>query len=282
MKEAASAILRARFAFAGQSPFAPDVVLVNEFQVKEFCKSIAELTSKYFAVQLEMNGSAARKSTDTARGARASAHELDQAGAEILISGSKGSIARINDRQSKLLRKRIQEPLLLIHPVRSVDDAIEFANGDSEELLSALFAFGAPEVVKYISQSVNSHLCCANNIPIELLAGPRTPIGFATGLGSPYSKQMFSMPKPEFIDYGEKNTITQSILDENDAKAAKKFRCDAESLNTKVNQPAGKSIGYFEQGILLGLGITLTTVVAGNVAVWRYGLPFILKRTRAK
>jgi hypothetical protein len=281
MQEAASAILRARFSFAGQSPLAPDVVLVNEFQVKEFCKSIAELTSKYFAVQFEMNGSAAQTSSDNARAARASAHELNQAGAEILISGSRGSVARINDRKSKLLRKRIQEPLLLIHPVRSMDDAIEFANADGEEYLSAVLAFGAPEVVKYVSQFVDAHLCCANNIPIELLAGPRTPIGFPTSLKGPYSKDMFSIPKPEFIQYGDKSSRAHRMLDENDAKEAKKFRQEAESLDTKVNQPAGKAIGYFEQGILLGFSIVLTTVIAGNVAIWRYGLPAVVRRMRS-
>ncbi len=277
-QEAASAILRARFSFGGQSPLAPDLVLVNEFRIKEFCQSIAELTSKYFAGQVEMNGSAGHASADKARTARVSSHELDQAGAEVLITGSRGSVARIDDRKSKLLKKRIQEPLLLIHPVRSIDDAIEFANSDGEDLLSAVFAFGAPEVAKYVSQFVDAHLCCANNIPIELLVGPTTPIGFATRLESPYSKQMFSIPKPEFIQYDRTSEKLQHLIDENDVKEANGYRREAESLDTRVKQPAGHAVGYFEQGIFLGLGVVVTSIVAGNVVFWRYGLPAISRR----
>ncbi|KAJ9604711.1 hypothetical protein H2200_010825 [Cladophialophora chaetospira] len=279
-QEAAAAILRARFSFGGQSPLAPDLVLVNEFKIKEFCKSIAELTSQYFAVQVEMNGSAAQASSEKARTARVSSHELDQAGAEVLISGSRGSVARIEDRKSKLLRKRIQEPVLLIHPVRSLDDAIDFANGDGEDLLSALFAFGSPDVVKYISQFVDARVCCANNIPIELLASPSTPLGFAASLQGPYTKEMFSVPKPEFILYDKKSSRLQKVLVENDVKEANNIRREAEVLDTKVNQPAGRLVGFFEQGILLGLGIALTTIVTGNVVFWKYGFPAIKRRIR--
>ena len=284
MHDAASAILRARFSFAGKSPLAPDLVLVNEFRVKEFCMSIAELTSNYFAAQLEMNGSASptatqsQSSTDKARTARISSHELDQADAEVLISGSRGSVARINDRSSKLLRKRIHEPLLLIHPVRSIDDAIDFANADSEAWLAGLFVFGAPDVAKYVAQFVGSHVTCANNIPVELLAGPRTPLGHATSLEGPYSKQMFSVPAPQFIRYGDKTLRLCRALSEKDAKEAARVRRGAESLDTRVKQPAGHAFGFFEQGILLGMGIVLATFVAGNVALWRYGLPAVVRR----
>ena len=280
MQEAASALLRARFSFGGQSPLAPDVVLVSEFRVQEFCKSIAELTSKYFAVQVEMNGSAKSSHAENARTARASANELDQGGAETLISGSRGSVARVNDRRSKLLRKKIAEPLLLIHPVRSIDDAIEFANADGEEPLSAIFAFGSPDVVKYTSQFVDAHLCCANDIPIERLASPRTPVGFPTSLKSSYSKEMFSVPKPEFIRYNANTSRAHNLLDKNDVKEAQRYRQEAESLDVRVNQPAGKAIGFFEQGILLGISIVLTTVVATNVVFWRYGVPAVIRRMR--
>lgn len=279
MEDAVSALLRARFSFGGQSPLAPDLVLVNEFRVKEFCQSMAESTTKYFAVHLE-NGTVASTSTEKARASRVSSRELDQAGAEIVISGSRGSVARIMDRSSKLLRNRIQEPLLLIHPVRSVDDAIDFVNSEGEELLSAIFAFGTPDVVKYISQSVDAHLCCANGIPVEVLVGPVTPIGYPTNLRSPYSKDMFSVPKPEFIQYEKKSSRLSRLLDENDVKEANALRQEAELLDTKVKQPSGSAIGFFEQGILLGFGLILTTIVASNVVLWRYGVPAVIRRIR--
>lgn len=278
MHDAASAVLRARFSFGGKSPIAPDLVLVNEFRVKEFCSSVAELTSKYFAAQIETNGTVSTRPTERARTARVSSHELDQAGAEVLLSGSSGSVVRVNDRKSKLLRKRIQDPLLVIHPVRSIDDAIDLANADGDERLSAAFAFGTPEVVKYISQFVDAHLCCANKIPVELLVGPATPTGFATSLEGCYTKEMFSVPSPTFVKYDGKTCRLQNVLDGNDLKATNGLRREAEALNTAVNQPAGHAIGFFEQGILLGLGMVLTSIVAGNVVLWRYGLPAIRRR----
>ena len=57
MQHAASSILRARFAFGGQAPIAPDLVLVNEYRLKELLNAIAGQSGRYFAQQLEMNGS---------------------------------------------------------------------------------------------------------------------------------------------------------------------------------------------------------------------------------
>ena len=278
MQDAATAILRARFSFAGQSPLAPDLVLVNEFRVKEFCNAIAGMTSKYFATQLEMNGTASHSTAAKARAARISSHELDQAGAEVIISGSKGSVARVNDRKSAILRKRISEPLILIHPVRSIDDAIDFANLDNDGPLSAVFAFGNPNVAKYLSQFVNAHLCCANNTPVELLVAPVTPIGFATKLTSPYTKEMFSMPKPQYIQYGDKAERLCKVLEMNDASEATKIRQTAQMLDTQVRQPAGRAIGHFEQGLLVGASVLLTSLIAGNILLWRYGVPAIARR----
>jgi hypothetical protein len=275
MHDAALALLRARFSFAGQSPLAPDLVLVNEFRVKELCSAVADLSSKFFAAQIEMNGSSSHDAAHKARSTRISTQELDQAGAEILISGSRGVVARVDDRKSSLLHKKIQEPLLIIHPVRSMDDAIDFSNQGATEPLTAIYSFGAPEVSKYVFQFVSAHLCCADSIPVELIVGPATPIGFPTSLTSPYSKEMFSLPKPEYISYGAKEVVLSKVLDDNDATEAALLRKAAENLDVKVKQPAGNAIGFFEQGIILGGSLLLTTIIAGNVVVWRYGVPAI-------
>lgn len=278
MRQAAMSILRARFSFAGQAPLAPDVILVNEFRIKEFCTAIAEFTSKYFATQLDSNDQMAPRGADKSRATRITSHELDRAGAEVVISGSKGVVARISDRNSPLLRKRIEEPLLLIHPVRSIDDAIDFANKDSEEPLSAVFAFGTPEVAKYVSQFIRSHLTCVNHIPVELLVAPITPVGYETKLNGPYSKEMFSIPKPELIQFEEKSSSLCQILDENDTLGASKLRRTAETMNTKVQQPAGSAFGFFEQGLILGATLVLTTAIVGNILFWKYGVPIVLRK----
>ena len=278
MEQAASSILRARFSFGGQSPIAPDLVLVHEYRVKEFCNAIADKTSRYFAQHLEMSGSSEHSAAAKARVARSSSLELDKAGAETLLSGSRGTVVRVNNRKSLILTKTINEPLLIIHPITSIDDAIDFVNSTTEEPLAALHTFGSPEVGKYASQFIHAHLCCVNDIPVELLVAPLTPIGFATQLSGPYRKEMFSNAKPEFIQFGEKSARLATILDKNDHMEAMKMRKQAQNLDMKVKQPAGKAVGYFEQGLLVGGSVALMTIVSSLVVVGRYGVPAITRR----
>jgi Aldehyde dehydrogenase family len=278
MQQAASAILRARFSFGGQSPIAPQLVLVNEFRVKEFCNAIAGKTSQYFASQLEMNGGFDHSSAAKARATRTSAHELDQAGAETVISGSRGSVVRVNERKSSLLKKHINEPLLVIHPVTSLDDAIDFANDlSNDKPLAALHVFGSPDVGKYTSQFIHAHVSCINNIPVELLVAPLTPIGFPTQLSTPYRKEMFSIPSPKYIQFDEKSTRIAAVIDSNDVSEAAKLRKQAQMSNTKVKQPPGYALGHFEQGFFVGLSVLFSSIAVGSIVLWKYGVPAVMK-----
>lgn len=273
MLQAASSILRSRFAFGGQAPIAPDVVLVNEFRVKEFCQAIAEKSSSYFAQQVEMNGGFDHAAAAKARAARTLSLDLDKAGADVLISGSNGTVVRVNDRKSSLLLKKINEPLLVIHPVSSLDDAIDYVNSTSAEPLTSLSAFGNPEVGKYLSQFIAAHVCCINDIPVELLVAPLTPLGFATQLEGPYRREMFSKPYPRYVQFGAQNEKLTRILDTNDTKEAAKLGKQARTTNTDVKRPAGHAVGFFEQGLLFGASIGSTAIVLSSVMMWKYGIP---------
>jgi len=72
-------------------------------------------------------------------------------------------------RSTSLLKNKISEPVLLVHAVKSLDDAIDFINnGDSNELLAA-YHFGENAQCKYLSQFVASQVSYINHIPAELL-----------------------------------------------------------------------------------------------------------------
>lgn len=72
-------------------------------------------------------------------------------------------------RSTSLLKTKISEPVLLVHAVKSLDDAIDFINnGDSSELLAA-YHFGGNAQGKYLSQFVASQVSYINHIPAELL-----------------------------------------------------------------------------------------------------------------
>ena len=49
VNEAAQAVVRARFSRRGTSPYAPDVVLVNEFVLEEFLACLLQHISPYMA-----------------------------------------------------------------------------------------------------------------------------------------------------------------------------------------------------------------------------------------
>ena len=275
MSAAATSLLRARFAFGGQAPIAPQMVLVNEYRMKDLCTAIAGQASRYFAQQLEMTEDPGHSGATEARATRTSSRELDQAGAETIISGSKGNVVIVNDRKSSVLKKHINEPLLVLHSVTSMDDAIDFINTKTEEPLAALLVFGSPEVGKYASQFIDSHLCCVNDVPVELLVAPLTPVGFATQLGKPYRTKMFSIPKPQLIQFGKRSAKLAAMLDNNDGKEAVKLRKQAQGTDTKVKHPAGHAVGFFEQGLMLGVSVALTTIVSSAVVLFKYGIPAI-------
>ena len=49
IEEAAKAIAKARFSFGGTSPYAPDLVLINEFAKKEFFEACSKYATLSFA-----------------------------------------------------------------------------------------------------------------------------------------------------------------------------------------------------------------------------------------
>jgi len=119
--EAAQALVAARFALGGRSPYAPDVVLVNEFVMKPFVESVIQHASKYLAGE---NGEARQGSGSSRRSALLDSITKDRS-ARVLVSGSNWGIVEVQDRNSPLLQKKVDEKILLVHPVTSLDDAID-------------------------------------------------------------------------------------------------------------------------------------------------------------
>jgi acyl-CoA reductase-like NAD-dependent aldehyde dehydrogenase len=72
-------------------------------------------------------------------------------------------------RSASLLKNKISEPVLLVHAVKSLDDAIDFINNDGGSELLAAYHFGGNAQGKYLSQFVASQVSYINHIPAELL-----------------------------------------------------------------------------------------------------------------
>ena len=95
---AAEALVSARFAFGGRSTYSPDIVLVQEFAMKEFVEAIIQRSSKYLGGQ---NGEA-RQTIANPRRASSGISLLDtahkDASARVIVSGSEWGVVEVHDR----------------------------------------------------------------------------------------------------------------------------------------------------------------------------------------
>lgn len=278
---AAKECVKARFAFGGRSVYAPDIILVNEFAIQKFRTSVAECALRYFAVSRNESGdkkdSLARKRAGPLNGEVQK--KLDSSSAEIVVSGDKGTIAVVRDRQSDLFQGKLNSPLLLIAPISSMDDAINFL--EDEPVLRASYLFSAPAAAKYLGQFISSSLTCTNSIPVELLVGPAAPEGSATTLQPRYSPEMFSFASPELI---EESNLSQALSvlssSESSAKEVKKAEDGVDISLQRIAEAFGPPVGFFEQGLLFGLSCVLVSIISVSAYGVRYGYPVLVSRLR--
>ena len=270
LQEAATELVRARFSFGGESAYPPDLVLVDEFAVKQLCTAVSQAALSYLtsSVDAHSNGSAnhstSRKQQPTLQ------KDLEASGATVLASGARGTLALLPStmRSNEILTKKITEPLLLIHPVSSLDDAIDYLNSSSTRPLLAAHIFAAPDSAKYLSHFVSASASFVNGIPAELLIGPAAPEGFALSVSPRYTVEMFSMPHPEIYKYSsDVNSDVALLLDgsqRDQSKSKNKFAKLRDMSLPAIKEGTGPPIGFFEQGILVGLGSYVDEYCCGD------------------
>ena len=168
--------------FNGKSPYAPDLILVNEFVKKEFLQAVIRHSIQYMAAE---NGTAVETQKRSGGVVR-----TETKGFRTITSGSNGSILEVEDRyvsceiarlscDSLADNRRIRTALgtlvkvnqrtINIHAVSSLDDAIEVANDSGNRQALAAYAFGDPQTCKYLLQFINADAGFANVIPAVLL-----------------------------------------------------------------------------------------------------------------
>lgn len=92
LKLAASALVTARFSFGGHSPYAPDLVLVNEFVLDEFSDLVVQQAARIFSKNVSSLkvGEKRRKAV--------SEEELREEGTVVVVSGDGGIILKVKKR----------------------------------------------------------------------------------------------------------------------------------------------------------------------------------------
>ncbi|THZ17385.1 aldehyde dehydrogenase PutA [Aureobasidium pullulans] len=280
LDETAKALVNARFSFNGKSPYAPDVIFINEFTKKDFLQALLKHSVSFDEV-VEREKSPTRR-TGRENGIRDLISSLQKDGSgRVIAQESNRAILEVTKRSTSLLRNKISEPVLLVHSVKSLDDAIDFINNNGNELLAA-YHFGENAQCKYLSQFVSSQVSYVNHIPAELLVGPAFPVGHPV-TSTRYPTALFTRPTPAFVTNTTQSKTVESAL--NGASKSEKstavqtlYRQAVSDLPAAHKRPKQlkAAFGFFEQSMLFNLGFVLLSTGATIAATVILG-----KRARA-
>ncbi|KAJ5094758.1 hypothetical protein N7456_010619 [Penicillium angulare] len=269
--EAAQALVAARFALGGRSPYSPDVVLVNEFVMKPFVEAVIQQASKYLGGD---NGEA-RQSPNPSRRSPLLASIQKSRNDRVLVSGSNWGVVEVQDRKSPLLQKKIDEKVLLVHSITSLDDAIDMS---FNKKLAAAYAFAAPASAKYLTQFIDADISWVNHVPTHMLIGPAIVRNAPYSARTRYTKSQFQLSRPQLITSPAQSHATQTILENlNTVKSDSLWR-EAIAPLPSTNQRPGHKIGFFEQGIITGGLITLASLIATVSTLGYYTWVFVRNR----
>jgi hypothetical protein len=243
VKTAARELVAARFAFGGSSPYAPDVVLVNEFVKQEFLQAVGE-ESRKLTTGAKTSGDAKGKTSGASRTADAiEALKKSDSKLQIIAQDSNTTVVELVTRGPGMLEVKTSAPVLIIHAIKSLDDAIDFiGSADSAPALAA-YHFGNPQVGKYLAQFVDARVSFVNHVPRELLVGPAHPTSHAVDLSTRYSVDMFTLARPAFIQPTMSSSEIAAVMASVNGSAAQKFLEKALSPLVEMKRKAGGGVG---------------------------------------
>ncbi|KAK4496956.1 hypothetical protein PRZ48_011405 [Zasmidium cellare] len=278
VQTAARELVAARFSFRGGSPYAPDVVLVNEFRKKDFLQAVvSECVS--FGSEVDMDGHGKGKGKTTSSNiVNEHLNSLKKLDPELrtIIQESKLAVVDITSRDA-VLQNRIAAPVLAVHAIKSLDDAIDLIGSRSSKPCLAAYHFGSPAAGKYLSQFVEANVSFINHIPRELLIGPAFPVGHLVDPAKRYPLALFTVPRPAYIHSVNTADELSEALTGSHNSTTQKLLAEATKPLVELKRHPGGSMGFFEAGFLMNAGLilasTLTVSATGLVWLWRYTKP---------
>ncbi|KAM7201472.1 hypothetical protein V8F33_003296 [Rhypophila sp. PSN 637] len=239
-KEAVRLIARASLIFGGTSPYAPDLVLVNEFVKDQVLDAFSETPD----VKVEVYDFTDRHGSSLL--------------AKIESNGQRdtGSIAVLP--YSSLIDAS--------HLVIVTCQQLTSIDSDCSTQLLAGYFFAEPRAAKYLSQHLPCAISYINQIPTHLLVGPAAPAVTVTtaspGLLYRYTTAMFSRPRPQMTEPPPRafSIIDHHLTGEKELRNTQNLVSLATKPLRPVVRPSNEDVGFFEAGFLLAAGLNLTPV----------------------
>ncbi|KAJ4383825.1 hypothetical protein N0V86_000668 [Didymella sp. IMI 355093] len=212
---AAEHLVTARFAFGGSSPYAPDLIFVNEYVKREFLEHVFKFAIPYLASSDETVSKGLPKSP-TRGGQKLGSKTTTEAvrslessvswRTSVVTQGSKGAIVDLSNLSS--IPAKSNYPVFAVSAITSLEHAISLIDEDSESIsgLLAGYYFGTPSAGRYLSQFIKADASFVNHIPYRLLLGPAAPVYHSIKVDARYTKVQFTRPSPAFITVASSHT----------------------------------------------------------------------------
>jgi hypothetical protein len=103
-------------------------------------------------------------------------------------------------------------------------------------------------------------------------------MGAVTSVDARYNKEMFSTPSPEHVKQPSQHSILTQLLDSPNKETVAKVNVEMSASLSPLNEPAGKAIGFFEQGLLTGGAVAVVSALTALLLTARYVGPAIMER----
>ncbi|KAF2025609.1 ALDH-like protein [Setomelanomma holmii] len=263
LASAAEQLVAARFAFGGTSPYAPDLVFVNEFIKKDFLEHVLRHSIRYLSGSNDIaaNGtpkspSGSKKTTSNISEVFKSLQDSKHWRLNAITQGDNGAVLELSQLSS--LPQKLAQPLFCITSITSLEHAISIIDEDldSSDTLLAAYQFGTPSTGKYLSQYINADASFTNYIPYRLLLGPTAPAFYPINIDARYTTEHFTRAAPAYISLPASQAGLAAIITSKESRKSAAELLAHASVEIKEQKRAESiAIGYFEQGILLGLGV---------------------------
>lgn len=247
IKTAARELVAARFAFGGSSPYAPDLVLVNEFVKQDFLQAVVDETRNLTSAA-RIYGDAKSKPSSASRVSSAlEALKKADSSLNTIIQESNAVVLELPTRSPELMHLKTDAPILAVHTIKSLDDAIDFISSAENAPALAAYHFGNPQVGKYLAQFVDARVSFVNQIPRELLVGPAHPASHAVDPSTRYTVDMFTLARPAFIQPTATSSEIAGLLSAANGSAAQKFLEQALAPLKAMKRKPGGGVGMFSR-----------------------------------
>ncbi|EJT82348.1 hypothetical protein GGTG_02321 [Gaeumannomyces tritici R3-111a-1] len=278
LDKAASALVTARFGFGGASPYAPDLVLVNEWVQQGFLEAVLRRTSSLIAA----HAASAAGNSRLGSGGELLRRIKAEGKAKVVTEGDFCSVVVVEQRDSFLLKGKINQSCLNVHTVTSMDDAIDLINVHGKSLAAFVFTQSLANG-KYLTQFLDADVMFVNQIPTRILVGPAHPQGYPLDPAmTTMSPDLFTVPTPVYVEpvSSAQDSLEKAVRDATPASMATLARELAKPLKALKRPLKQVHVGFFEQGIMTGALLVLGTFCTAAGLLGLHGYRFVAARSR--